>query len=152
MSGFVKTPTERELEILRYRLDKLEKRVEDLAATPQPPSGEQERGSEGRAAEFYAGLDYRSLDARLKVLEAWILPSRSNPATAPPEAATATPAPPNEDLAEVQYAAIKENHERDLRIPDPTNAYECAYHQFINLLERIMAAEIQRLRTLKGVT
>lgn len=36
MSGFVKTPIEREVEILRHRLDQLEKRVDEPLKTETP--------------------------------------------------------------------------------------------------------------------
>ena len=53
MSGFVKTLTERELEILRHRLDELEKRVDSLGASLPP-------GSDSALRETYCDRMWRA--------------------------------------------------------------------------------------------
>ncbi len=63
MSGFVKTPTERELEILKHRLDKLETRVEvtetfleNSLGSSVPPSSES--ALRGKCPECHQALGH----------------------------------------------------------------------------------------------
>ncbi len=65
MSGFIKTPTQRELEILQHRLDKLEKRVDSLGSSVPPGSESALRGRCPECGHFHQQTGYCGAPIRL---------------------------------------------------------------------------------------
>jgi hypothetical protein len=160
---------------MRQFVDNLRKMIQHevskaLGSTAQPPSGEQERGSETylkRVRQVATSFTNPSVPAGcisatfllLSDVEYQTLIHTPVPATAPPEAATATPAPPNEEPRFRQFGQFElpQSTEPPPLIPRLRRTYQELFPSSVwdindqAMIQR-MAAEIQRLRTPKGGT